>query len=287
MTGLKRVIALAASLGVVFLGISSAQAQEPRDRYIRLSFNDGRSDVEGLESVNAHLMRVGVRVFEVSIPDSAHAVIASSRSRALTNAEHTELLSAFALDRAALMDIVRQAGRTPAVEGGGSLSISEADVPPYPKVYDMRALDQQTVAFLMRKFGRLHVNRADSGEGIDEVMTVVSGGPFTWFFVLDDGVVGKVRFSAVEEGDRGWRISYPGLVPHGGYFDAAHGLVVANAHGPRTFVMRYTDDRVRSPERLNDNPWIDFSADPPRLLDQSRDLRGREGRHVEQPSAGR
>ena len=118
MTGLKRVIALAASLGVVFLGISSAQAQEPRDRYIRLSFSDGRSDVEGLESVNAHLMRVGVRVFEVSIPDSAHAVIASSRSRALTNAEHTELLSAFALDRAALMDIVRQAGRTPAVEGG-------------------------------------------------------------------------------------------------------------------------------------------------------------------------
>jgi len=283
----KRTIALAASLGALALGISSAQAQEQHDRYVRLSFSDGRSDVEGLESVNAQLMKVGVRVFEGPIPDTAHAVIAKSRSRALNTDEQAALLSVFALDRAALTDIVRQAGRASAVEGGGSLSISEADVPPYPKVYDMRAMDARTVAFLMRKFGRLHVNRAQSGEGIDEVMTIVSGGPYTWFFVLDDGVVGKVRFSAVENGALGWRISYPGLTPHGGYFDAPHGLVVAHAHGPQTFVMRYQDDAVRSPERLNDNPWIDFSVNPPRLLDQSRDVRGGEKRHPAQPSAGR
>lgn len=74
-------------------------------------------------------------------------------------------------------------------------------------------------------------------------------------------------------GGPGWRISYPGLVAHGGYFDAQQGLVVAHAHGPKLFVMRYEAPAVNASERLNENPWIDFTVDPPRLLDRSKDVR--------------
>ena len=98
-------------------------------------------------------------------------------------------------------------------------------------------------------------------------MTIVSGGPYTWFFVLEDNSVGKLRLPAVRGDGKAWRISYPGLVPHGGYFDAPHGLVVAYAHGPRHFVMRYEDTSVQGHETLGDNPWIDFSQDDPVLLE--------------------
>lgn len=253
-------------------GIHAASAYEADGaRSIQLSFSDGRPAVKGVHAVNEHLLQVGVRVSEVEVPNASRSLIAQSRTRALKADEQGELLRIFSLDRKALLNEVAQAGRRPAVEGGGALSISEKNVPPYPKLYDMKALDQKTVAFLMSKFGKLHVNSSESGEGIDEVMTIISGGPFTWFFALHDGTVGKVRFSTVDDGDKAWRISYPGKGVHGGYFDAPHGLVVAHAHGPQTFVMRYEDATAKSSNLLNDNPWIDFSAKPPQLLDRPRE----------------
>jgi hypothetical protein len=149
---------------------------------------------------------------------------------------------------------------------GGFLQTSEADVPPYPKLYDMRALDGRTSAFLKSKFGKLHVNSSDDGVGIDEVMTIVSGGPYTWFFVLAGDVVGKLRLGRVSGDGKAWRISYPGLVPHGGFFDAEHGLVIAFAHGPKQFVMRYDNPGVDGSATLGGNPWIDFGVHPPALL---------------------
>lgn len=248
-----------------------AQSNSKPEPQVRLSFGDGRPDAVGREAVNAHLLKIGVRVSEIPVPPEALRLIEPSRHRALTDDEQSQLLEVFSLDRDELLGEIADAGRAPAVNGGGTLSISESNVPPYPKVYDMQALDEPTVAFLMDKFGRLHVNSADTGDGIDEVMTIISGGPYTWFFGLEDHAVAKVRFSEVREGDPAWRISYPGLSVHGGYFDAPHGLVVAHAHGPHTFVMRYEDDTVSGPHLLGDNPWIDFTADPPRLLDRAKD----------------
>jgi hypothetical protein len=187
----------------------------------------------------------------------------------LTEEESTALLRHFQLSREALLQEIREAGRVPAVPGGGHLQTSETDVPPYPKVYDMRALDAETTIFLQAKFGKLHVNSSKAGIGIDEVMTIVAGGPYTWFFVLDDNVVGKLRLGTVDEGDKAWRISYPGLVPHGGYFDAPAGLVVAYAHGPEHFVMRYEAPSVPGHETLGGNPWVDFSGPSPALLDDA------------------
>lgn len=262
-----------ASLAVLSASLATAAAAAPApdaDGYIALHYSDGTPASVGLDAVNARLRTIGVRVSEVAIPAGAKPLLQASRTRALNAEQASALLGHFALGRKELVHEIARAGRAPDMPRGGYLQTSEPGVAPYPKVYDMKALDQPTTAFIQRKFGRLHVNSSEAGVGIDEVMTIVSGGPYTWFFVFPKDVVGKLRFGRVGDRAVAWRISYPGLVPHGGFFDAADGLVVAHAHGPASFVMRYDDPSVDGAATLGDNPWIDFSAERPRLLSAPR-----------------
>jgi hypothetical protein len=272
-----------ARLVAPLLALASAQAlvsvlpgAEPATNAPRivLHFSDGSPDAVGLDAVNRRLREVGVRVSRVPVPQAARPLLDASHSRALTPDEASTVLRHFHLSRRDLLEEIRLAGRTPELPRGGHLQTSEAGVPPYPKVYDMKALTPAVAAYLQRKFGLLHVNSDDSGAGIDEVMTIVSGGPYTWFFTLGQDAVGKLNLGEVRPGDAAWRLSYPGLVPHGGFFDAPHGLVVAHAHGPRTFVMRYDEPDVEGAATLADNPWIDFSGAQPKLLSQPRPTTG-------------
>lgn len=235
---------------------------------LRLSYSDGRPDTVGVDGVNAVLRSVGVRVGLAPLPAEASPILETSRVRALEPDETEELLSIFSLHRGQLLEEIERAGREPGAHRGGYLTTSEVDVPPYPKVYDIRALTPEVRYFLQEKFGKLHVNSADDGVGIDEVMTIVSGGPWVWFFVLPDDVVAKLTLGYVGLEGPAWRISYPGLVPHGGFLDPEYGLVVAHAHGPKSFVMRYEDPSVPSAHLLGDNPWIDFSGEVPNLLER-------------------
>jgi hypothetical protein len=102
------------------------------------------------------------------------------------------LISIFSLNRVELLDQITKAGQEPAIHRGCFLSTSEVGVAPYPKVYDMKALIPEETAYLQEKFGKLHVNSSENGSDIDEVMSVVSGGPWTWFFLLPNGVIGKL-----------------------------------------------------------------------------------------------
>lgn len=233
---------------------------------IALYYSDGSEASYGIQAVNKRLSEVGVRVSRVTIPEDAKPILQESVHRKLTQEESAELIQHFRLGRRDLIEEIDKAGRTPEVHRGGYLQTSESGVPPYPKVYDMKSLDHATTVFLQRKFGKLHVNSSEAGVGIDEVMTIVSGGSYTWFFVFEDKVVGKLHFGTVHENGKAWRISYPGLVPHGGFFDAPNGLVVAYAHGPKNFVMRYEDTSVQGYETLGDNPWVDFSKEEPVLM---------------------
>lgn len=267
-------------LGLLFLTTISgpmAKADQANvipdsEGYIALHFSNGNKPEYGIEAVNQYLLKIGVRVSEVAIPDAAKPILHASQKRAVTPEEAGQLLNHFRLGRRELVNEILLAGRTPEMPRGGYLQTSETGVPPYPKVYDMKSLDSKITAYLQVKFGRLHVNSSDAGVGIEEVMTIVSGGPYTWFFVLEDGVVGKLRFGSVSGKNLAWRISYPGLVPHGGFFDASHGIVIAYAHGPKNFVMRYEDPSVDHSETLNDNPWIDFSTQPPTLLEKPKSM---------------
>ncbi|MEW2395477.1 hypothetical protein [Streptomyces sp. NPDC046862] len=237
------------------------------DQGLELSYSDGRPATIGVGAVNQVLSTVGVHASQVPVPSEAQPILEASRIRALSEAEQAELISLFSLEREKLLEHVELAGRTPEVHRGGFLNPSEHEVPPYPKVYDMKAMDTAARHAVQARFGRLHVNTTDDGVGIDEVMTVVSGGPMTWFYRLPDGVVAKLSVGAVEIGDPAWRISYPGIRPHGAFLDAEHGLIVAFAHGPEKFVMRYDAPSAEGAEVLGTNPWIDFGRDAPRMLD--------------------
>ncbi|WP_239412566.1 hypothetical protein [Photobacterium sp. OFAV2-7] len=234
---------------------------------LTLSYSDGRTPTQGVEKVNDVLRAVGVRVSTLPLPEEARPILEASKERAITKEESEQLISLFSLHRGDLLDQIKKAGRVPEAHRGGFLSTSEVGVAPYPKVYDMKAMTPEVMHYLQDKFGKLHVNSSDDGVGIDEVMTIVSGGPWTWFFVLPDNVVGKLTLGHVPSDGEAWRISYPGLVPHGGFLDAPYGLVVAYAHGPEHFVMRYEEPSVEGTETLGTNAWIDFSSDVPKLLE--------------------
>lgn len=250
-------------LSLLFIFLASSAFAE--DATLTLSYSDGRADTVGVDKVNIALKTVGVRVSELPLPKAALPLLKTSKTRALNEEEAGKLLSVFSLHRGDLLEQIRLAGRKPESHRGGYLSTSEKDVPPYPKVYDMKALSPEVKTFLQVKFGKLHVNSSDSGQGIDEVMSIVSGGPWTWFFLLTDNVVGKLTLGHVGLDGMGWRISYPGLGLHGGYLDSEYGLVVAYAHGPKNFVMRYEEPSVAGAALLGKNPWIDFSGKNPIL----------------------
>ncbi|KGM28653.1 hypothetical protein [Photorhabdus akhurstii] len=231
-----------------------------------LSYLDGRQPTVGIENINKILFSVGVRVSTAPIPEEAKPILEVSKTRALTGEESEKLISLFSLHRGELLEQIRLAGRQPEAHRGGFLSISEIGVAPYPKVYDMKAISVEARKTVLEKFGKLHVNSSEDGMGIDEVMTVVAGGPWTWFFRLPAGEIAKLSIGRVETGDPAWRLSYPGLGMHAGFLDAKDGLLVAFAHGPKHFVMRYDEPSVDGTEMLGTNPWIDFSGDIPKLV---------------------
>lgn len=238
----------------------------PLHDVVTLKFSDGRADMKGVKAVNAVLNTIGINVTTIDIPEAAKPVLKASEIRTLTTEEHALLIKEFNLTQEQLLEQVILAGRAPAVEGGGVLT-EETGFGPYPKVYDMKALDEETHKAVLEKYGRMHVNSADDGTDVDEVMTVVNGGPFRWGFTLKDGSIARFQVEKVSRNDKAVRVSYHGLGMHAGIMDARQGLIVAFGHGPKAFTMRY-DAEVLHAELLGTNPWIDFSGDYPIVLDQ-------------------
>lgn len=258
----SKLVGLAAVLALTLFGhLSVAQAQD----LVKLQFSDGRSNVSGMEDVNAVLRSLGVRASTVPIPPAAQPILKTSQTRALDEAEQRQLISQFSLNRMQLLEQIQLAGRTPEVHRGGLLGTREGDTAPYPKVYDMKAIDTESRKWVLNRYGRLHVNSSDNGAGIDEVMTVVSGGPFTWMFVLPDGVLARLTVGPIAQAGPAVRLSYPGLGMHAGYMDPEQGLIVAYAHGPESFVIRFDEPGIPHAELLNTNAWVDFSGDMPEL----------------------
>ncbi len=235
---------------------------------VTLKFSDARKDVKGIKAVNAVLNPIGVNVTTIEIPEAAKPILRASESRALTKEEHAFLIKEFNLTQEQLLEQIKLAGRTPAVKGGGVLT-EETGFGPYPKVYDMLSLDKETHKGVLEKYGRMHVNSAEDGTDVDEVMTVVSGGPFRWGFTLKDGSIARFQVEKVGLNDKAVRVSYHGLGMHAGIMDAKQGLIVAFVHGPQEFTMRYKANvPLPHAKLLGTNPWIDFSGNCPVVLDK-------------------
>ncbi|MBY6059544.1 hypothetical protein [Leisingera daeponensis] len=234
---------------------------------LKLEYTDGREATIGVKEVNEVLRSIGVRVSTVPLKEEALPLLAASHTRSLTGEEASLLISHFELSREDLLAEIEAAGRQPTVENGGSLTTHEPGIAPYPKVYDMNAMDADTRVWVHGKFSPLHVNHTEEGIGIDEVMTIVSGGPWVWFFELPEDVIGKLTLGYVGLDGQAWRISYPGIKPHGGFLDPEYGLVVAYAHGPEQFIMHFDEENIAGSKLNGTNAWVDFSGGAPQLLD--------------------
>ena len=234
---------------------------------LRLQFSDGRPDAWGFKDVNAVLKQIGVHGTLIPIPKKVKPLLEISSKRALTADETKKVSSFFLMDRKSLLEQVKLAGRVPVVAGGGSLGTIEVGNTPYPKVYDLMSWSAEGQADGLRKYGTFHVNSSDDGTGIDEVMTVVAGGSFTWFFVLPDNTMIQLTVKRIGKNDKAVRLSYPGLGIHAGYMNPKDGLIVAYAHGPKDFVMRYKSPGVRGEKFLGTNPWVDFTTPRPTIID--------------------
>ncbi len=241
----------------------SIHAAEMTDSaHATLSFSDGKPSITDLKQINTVLHTVGVNLSQINIPHEAQPILKLSSEMALNPAQQTKILTLFSLDRQALLNQVYLANRKPVVADSGDISTEEG-VAVYPKIFDMRSLNPETRIAGLLKSGRLHMNFTDSGQGVDEVMTLVSGGPWAWFFVLKDNVVAKVAFSRVSIDGPGWRISYPGLTPHGAFMGGKDGLCVAYIYGPKIFHMHYDAPHIKGTNLLGTNPWIDFTHKEP------------------------
>ena len=246
---------------------SQISAQNQINDGLRLQFSDGRPDALGFENVNAVLKQIGVHGTLLPIPEKVKPLLEISSKRALTADENKTVSSFFPMDRKSLLEQVKLAGRVPVVAGGGSLGTIEVGNTPYPKVYDLMSWSPEGQADGLRKYGTFHVNSSDDGTGIDEVMTVVAGGSFTWFFVLPDNTMIQLTVKRIGKNDKAVRLSYPGLGIHAGYMNPKDGLIVAYAHGPKDFVMRYKSPGVRGEKFLGTNPWVDFTTPRPTIID--------------------
>lgn len=246
-------------IGLCFFSTSLLAMDGKASEIATLSFSDNRQSVTDFNAINETLKTVGVRLSRLALPSEALPILKLSTTTKLNEVQISNLLKIFSLTRKDLLDQISIAGRKPVISGGGSLSTGEVGVAPYPKIYDMKAMSPQDHIYVQNKFGKLHVNSADSGEGVDEVMTLVSGGPWTWYFLLKDNVVAKLSLSRIQPNGPGWRLSYPGLTPHGAYMDAEDGICIAYIIGPKTWVMRYDAPKIEGAKMLGKNPWVDFA----------------------------
>jgi hypothetical protein len=206
---------------------ASTDAADP----IRLELDDGRT-VTGAESANAELAAFGTRVSPIDLtaaPGDVRALLARPK---LGHDEAAVVRDAFLLSREQALEAIAAASRTPAVEGGGALETRNvADDVAYPQLY---VVDPEVD---YSRFDVLHLNSADDGTTLDELVSVVSGGGFVLTQQLPDGR--RSTLTVHSEDTTGWRVSYGGHPHIGSISDAEPGSkLVVQAIGPPSWQAR-------------------------------------------------
>ena len=232
------------------------------------SFSNGDKTLTDINQINKVLAEVGSKISLIDIPSRTQSILEHSKKNALTPKMSADLLDIFYRDKQELLDLITDAGREPAVKGGGFMSTHEPGVAPYPKVYDMKAMSFDEHLATEHKFGKLHVNAADNNTGPDEVMMLISGGPWAWFFMLPNKVILKVLIEKIPDEGPGWQLCYNGINPHAALMNPEYGLVVAYATRPEVWTLYQSDLDINGSELLGTNSWIDFSSKRPVLLNK-------------------
>jgi hypothetical protein len=203
---------------------------------IRLEFAGGRPPVTDLTRINQTLHPVGFRAWPFSmseVPDNIRQLLAQPTLDA-TQASLVE--QHFLPSREWLLEIIKDAGRTPQVPGGGELSTLDTgnDVA-YPQLFVIGPGTDYT------RFDQFHVNATDAGNGLDEVMQILSGGGIRVLQHLPDGELFTVFIDTAD--GHGWIVTYDGGRPHIGSFSSARPgtKLLMQAIGPSRWHVTYVD----------------------------------------------
>lgn len=202
----------------------------------RLEFSDERQQVTSLAEINGALAEVGSRLWPLDLHHAPADIQQLLRQPALTAVEAGRVEAHFLLSRERLLEIIVRAGRTPHVPTGGALTtVVLTHGYSYPQLY----LVQQDTDYT--RFDRFHVNVADDGTGVDEVLQMLSG----------RGVVivqrsARAGILTLHLNSPGWLVTYDGNNPHIGSLSRAEvgTKLLVQAIGPSQWRMRYEKDAL-------------------------------------------
>ncbi len=240
LSGPRRVDArLCSSVLFAVLGMSACTTEDPTDAStgLRLTIEGTDASWTAVEAVRDELRRIGIGVWPLRL-DTLPGDIRELLGRAsLTDAETARVRDHFLLPRERLLELVAESGRTPNVPGGGALeTMVENQGYGYPQLWVVQGDVDYT------RFDRFHVNVANDGVGVDEVLQMISGEGVIVRTRRPDGTVYNLRLDCPGD-DACWMFSYDAGQDHiGSLSSATPGTkLVVQAFGPSHWSLRYTE----------------------------------------------
>ena len=189
-------------------------------------------------AVNAALARFGARVWPLDLGGVAPDIRRLLDLPTLDAAQAEHIKAALLLPREALLAKLAEAGRSPHVPGGGAL---ETEVANHGYSYPQLFVVEEGADY--SRFDRFHVNVAEDGTAVDEVMQILSGGGVRILQRLPGEEAVTLALDC-PSADMGWTVTYDGAVSHiGSMSGAAPGTkALMQVFGPARWTMRYDED---------------------------------------------
>lgn len=228
---------VAVLIGAISMTSCTSQDASDVSTGLRLEIEGAGVSWTALEEVQAELTRIGVGVWPLrldGVPDEIRPLLGAG---SLTDDETARIRDHFLLSRERLLEIIAASGRTPNVAGGGALETMVANQSyGYPQLWVVQGDVDYT------RFDRFHVNTADDGTGVDEVLQMISGEGVIVRTRQPDGTIYNLRVDCPSD-DACWMFSYDAGQHHiGSLSSATPGTkLVVQAIGPRDWSLRYVE----------------------------------------------
>jgi len=203
---------------------------------LRLDVSGSPAVVSELTDVNHELAVVKSKVWPLDLRSTPAEIRRLLDSPVLEAAETSRVMNHFLLPRERLLEVIGEAGRAPNVPGGGALSTRvDSHGYSYPQLWLVQGSTDYT------RFDRFHVNTADDGTGVDEIMQVLSGAGIVIRHLLPDGKALALQVDCPSAA-AGWLVTYDGGHPHIGSLSGAltGTKVLVQAIGPPRWSVRYS-----------------------------------------------
>ena len=209
----------------------------PNEKGSRLEFSDGQPPIFDIESINNVLAAIGSRIWTrdlTSVPTEVRKLL---RQSTLSPSEAEQVTPHFLYPRRRLVEIITSAGREPNVPDGGELTTFVTTLGCwYPELH---VIDEGVD---YSRFEKFHVNTADDGTAVDEIIQLLSGSDFVYHLRAPDGLTLMIHLACIGD-ETGMLLTFNGKTPHLGKVSmATPGTKILNqAIGPAKWAIRECD----------------------------------------------